>query len=117
MSIEGTDLFAAMAHRTRLRSLMLMQHRGELCVCELSHAIGVAQPHLSRHLALLREQALVADRRVGTWVFYRLHPALPVWATRVLAEAARGLATQPPFADDARALDAMVDRPGVARCA
>jgi ArsR family transcriptional regulator len=117
MQPEAQAVFAALAHDTRLRSLVLLHHHGELCVCELTHALGVSQPHISRHLALLRETGIVTDRRSGTWVFYRLNPRLPGWVARVLRETAEGVVSQPPFAADARALAGMTDRPDTARCA
>ena len=72
MNIDPTLLFSALAHGTRLRCLLLLLERGELCVCELTHVIGAAQPHVSRHLAHLREAGLVTDRREGTLIYYRL---------------------------------------------
>ena len=72
MLVSPDSLFAAMAHETRLRALMLLVGEGELCVCELTHALGLSQPHVSRHLAQLRELGLVRDRREGTWVYYRI---------------------------------------------
>jgi ArsR family transcriptional regulator len=44
MAAQTTDFFAALSHGTRLRTLMLLAEHGELCVCELTHAIGVSQP-------------------------------------------------------------------------
>ncbi len=117
MHLEAQAVFAALAHDTRLRALVLLRQHGELCVCELTHALGVSQPHISRHLALLRETGLVVDRRAGTWVFYRLNAALPGWVMRVLQETAEGVVRGSPFADDARALTAMAGRPDVVRCA
>ncbi len=116
MQPEAQAVFATLAHDTRLRALVLLQQHAELCVCELTHALGASQPHISRHLALLRETGLVVDRRAGTWVFYRLNPALPGWVARVLQETSAGVTHQPPFTDDARALDAMADRPDSVRC-
>lgn len=111
------DVFAALANDTRLRCLMLLRRHRELCVCELTRAIGVSQPHVSRHLALLRELGLVSDRRRGTWVHYRIDPTLPGWIQQVLAETARATADAPPFRDDARAIDTMPNRPSTMRCA
>ncbi|ESQ13522.1 MAG: hypothetical protein N838_14810 [Thiohalocapsa sp. PB-PSB1] len=51
-----------MANETHLRYLMLLLEHQELCVCEMTHAIGASQPHISRHLAHLRELRLVSDR-------------------------------------------------------
>lgn len=96
---------------------MLLAEHGELCVCELTHAIGVSQPHLSRHLSQLRELRLVADRRAGLWVYYRIHPDLPPWAQAVLQETHAGLRDSKPFVQDGIALKEMPDRPGTRRCA
>ncbi|KAA6184579.1 metalloregulator ArsR/SmtB family transcription factor [Thiohalocapsa marina] len=115
--MQATDLFAALSHATRLRTLMLLVEHGELCVCELTHAIGVSQPHLSRHLSQLRELGLVADRRAGLWVYYRVHPDLPGWAQAVLRETHAGLCNSPPFVADFSALSAMPNRPDAPRCA
>ena len=117
MNLEATDLFGALGHETRLRCLLLLLRSDELCVCELTHAIGVSQPHISRHLAQLRELGLVADRRAGIWVYYRINPAMPDWARRVLDATALGIADHAPFADDLRTLVEMPNRPGATRCA
>lgn len=117
MDIAPESLFASLANDTRLRSLMLLQRHGELCVCELTHALGVAQPQVSRHLALLREDGLVSDRREGLWVHYRIHPELPDWVLRVLHDVSEGIAERAPFRDDAKALSRMPNRPGAPRCA
>jgi len=117
MTIQPDILFKALADRTRLRCLMLLESEGELCVCELTHALGVVQPKISRHLALLREAGLVADRRQGLWVHYRLNPELPDWARQVLAATTSGARGREPFAADAAALAHMPNRPGAACCA
>lgn len=117
MNIAPTNLFAALANDIRLRCLMLLVDHEELCVCELTHALGVAQPHVSRHLAQLRELGLVLDRRAGLWVHYRIHPALPAWVRAVLSETAAAAIDQPPFADDRQALERMPNRPSAPRCA
>lgn len=117
MSIQANALFAALAHDTRLRCVMLLMKHDELCVCELTQAIGAAQPHISRHLAQLRELGLVDDRRQGLWIHYRIDPALPNWVRHVLRETVTGVAHQAPFADDEATLAAMPNRPGMPRCA
>lgn len=114
--MTATELFSALAHETRLRCLILLSRHAELCVCELTHALGASQPHISRHLAQLRELGIVADRREGLWVFYRIHPALPSWAKSVLRETTSGTADSSPFAEDEARLATMANRPGAARC-
>jgi ArsR family transcriptional regulator len=96
---------------------MLLGHHSELCVCELTYAIGVSQPHISRHLAQLREQGLVTDRRASTWIYYRINRSLPDWGKAVLCETQTGLQSHQPFIDDAKALARMPNRPDAPRCA
>ena len=82
-----TGLFQALSDTTRLRMLaILAQHPasgagGELCVCHIHDSLGVSQPTASRHLAYLRRAGLVAARRDGVWMHYRIvRPADPVLA-------------------------------------
>ena len=96
---------------------MLMQQQGELCVCELTHALGLSQPKISRHLATLRDAGLVSDRRQGQWIYYRLHPVLPAWAQQVIDTTAEEVTGLAPFNDDLAALSTMPNRPGAACCA
>jgi ArsR family transcriptional regulator len=117
MNISTNALFAALAHDTRLRCLMLLLDNQELCVCELTHAIGAAQPHMSRHLGQLREEGLVTDRREGLWIYYQINPQLPPWVARVLKETRSGVKNNQPYANDAVALRTMPNRPGGVRCA
>ena len=64
-------LFKALADETRLRVVALLSH-GELCVCHLEAALGLSQPNISRHLAVLRAAGIVEDRREGKWIHYRI---------------------------------------------
>jgi ArsR family transcriptional regulator len=116
MELDPISLFSALGHDTRLRSLMLLSRHRELCVCELTHVIGAAQPHMSRHLAQLRENGLVAIRRQGLWIYYRINPDLPEWARKVLHETAEGLAGIEPFASDVQTLVQMPNQPEAPQC-
>ena len=77
-------LTKALADQTRLRVMMLILAKGELCVCDLTDALEVSQPKISRHLAILRDSGLLQTRKAGLWVFYSLHKQLPVWAVDML---------------------------------
>lgn len=66
-----TRLLKALADPTRLRIVALLS-RGELCVCHIQEALSLSQPNVSRHLRILRLAGVVADRRKGPWVHYRL---------------------------------------------
>jgi ArsR family transcriptional regulator, arsenate/arsenite/antimonite-responsive transcriptional repressor len=70
-SVPLEQLFRALADRTRLRLINLMADQ-ELCVCYFIEVIGAPQPKISRHLAYLRRAGIVAARREGKWIHYRL---------------------------------------------
>ena len=78
-------LFAALADRTRLRLLNLMDGR-EVCVCYFVEILGQGQPKISRHLAYLRRAGVVAARREGKWMHYRIVMPQHAGAARILSE-------------------------------
>lgn len=116
MNIEPTSFFGALSNETRLRCLVLLWAQGELCVCELTHALGLPQPNVSRNLAHLRELGIVSDRRAGVWVHYRISETLPGWCRDVIERIAQSLSSAPPFAADSELLREMPDRPSAPRC-
>lgn len=116
MNMQPEQFFKTLSDPTRLRVLVLLAQEGELCVCELTHALGEIQPKISRHLALLREAEVVLDRRQGQWIYYRLNPELPAWARSVLNETARGVGEQKLFTRDRNKLACMPNRPGSVCC-
>jgi len=61
----------ALAHPVRVR-LLAMLRAGELCVCQLNAVIGLAPSTISAHLGELKDAGLVAERKQGRWVHYRL---------------------------------------------
>jgi DNA-binding transcriptional ArsR family regulator len=63
--------FKALADEGRLALLSALQ-RGEKCVGELAEATGRPQPNVSQHLASLTHAGLVAGRREGNRIFYRI---------------------------------------------
>lgn len=117
MNLQPSQLFQLLSDETRLRSLLLMQLEGELCVCELTHALNEIQPKISRHLAALRDAGVVADRRQGQWIYYRIHPDLPGWANRIIETSMLEIAAQAPFAELRAVLAEMPNRPGAPCCA
>jgi ArsR family transcriptional regulator len=76
-------LFAALADATRLRLLNLMAGR-EVCVCYFVEILRQGQPKISRHLAYLRKAGIVAARREGKWMHYRIVPPADPAADSIL---------------------------------
>jgi len=116
MDLQADDFYSALSHPMRLRALLLLKQEGELCVCELTHALVLAQPVISRHLAQLREAGLLLSRRQGLWVYYRVSDRLPEWVTQVIQMTIVGVANTSPYQDDREALHTMLDRPNQRCC-
>ena len=107
--MNPSTLFKCLADDTRIKITLLVVSGGELCVCELTAALELNQPKISRHLALLRSAGLLMDRRQGQWVYYRLHPDLPSWVAAVLKDV--GDANQQWLEVETKRLCGMNERP------
>lgn len=81
--LTPTQLCKCLGDDIRLGLVCLLAQR-EVCVCDLVVALGLPQSTVSRHLTQLRQCGLVVARREGTWMHYRLNPALPDWARHTL---------------------------------
>jgi len=111
MTYNADTVFTALSHPMRLRTLVLIKQMNELCVCELTHTLGLAQPVISRHLALLKEAKLVTSRRQGIWIYYSVNSELPDWIHKLINITTDGIAKTSPYQDDLASLNAMTDRP------
>ena len=69
---EAARLLRLLAHEKRLLVLCLLAGGAERSAGELVAASGLSQSALSQHLALLRADKLVATRRIGQTILYRL---------------------------------------------
>ena len=77
--------FRALADHTRLRLLNLMGD-DEVCVCFFVEVLKTNQPKISRHLAYLRRAGVVAARREGKWMHYRIVEPPDPHAARIFKE-------------------------------
>jgi DNA-binding transcriptional ArsR family regulator len=72
-SVAGVvELFRLLGDPTRARLIFALA-RTELCVCDLSEALGVSESALSHQLRQLRHLRLVSHRRRGRQVYYTLN--------------------------------------------
>jgi len=85
------ERLTAFAQPLRIQLIDHLDHRGEASVQELADGLGATQQNVSKHLGVLRRAGVVARRRDGVYVRYRLvdPDALPL-----LEEAAVGVARQ-----------------------
>jgi DNA-binding transcriptional ArsR family regulator len=65
-------VFGLLADANRLRLLMSLLEGGELCVCDLAAAAGMAESATSHALRLLRAHRVVKVRRAGRMAYYSL---------------------------------------------
>ncbi len=117
MNLEPSQLFQLLADETRLRCVLLCNVEGELCVCELVHALGLIQPKVSRHLGTLRDAGVLVDRRSGQWIYYRINPRLPAWIRNIIAAAAAAAPARKLVSRDRVTLSTMANRPDARQCA
>jgi ArsR family transcriptional regulator, arsenate/arsenite/antimonite-responsive transcriptional repressor len=92
-------LFRGLADTTRLRLLNLIADR-EICVCYFVEILNISQPKVSRHLAYLRRAGIVASRREGKWMHYRLLMPKDQAARSVLYETLKHLRQKPEMRKD-----------------
>ncbi len=85
--MQANIFFKCLADETRLRCVALLHKNEQLCVCELTEALNLSQPKISRHLAYLRQTGLLIDSRVGQWVYYRINPDTADWVAPLIAQA------------------------------
>jgi ArsR family transcriptional regulator len=97
-------LFRALADRTRLRLLNLIADK-EICVCYFVEILKISQPKISRHLAYLRRAGIVASRRQGRWMHYRLLAPRDAVASAILKETMAHLRQMPDLERDLAKLE------------
>jgi DNA-binding transcriptional ArsR family regulator len=96
---RAVTIYKALAHPVRLR-LLSMLDGGDLCVCQMTAATGLAASTISAHLSDLKAAGLLAERREGRWVSHAWSTAPE--ARRLRAEIRRRLAGDPQLSADAR---------------
>ena len=64
-------VFKALADTNRMRILKMLEKK-KMCVCELSAALQITQPSVSKHLGILKNAGLVIDVKNGQWTDHTL---------------------------------------------
>ena len=67
-----TKVLKALANPTRLKLVDVLSEHDEVCVCDLTEAIGSDMSTVSRHLAQLKNAGIIESEKHGQMVFYRL---------------------------------------------
>ena len=91
---EFMNITKALSDENRIRILLALNGRTELCVCQLIDMLQLAPSTVSKHLFILRNARLVTGRKQGRWMYYRLNTieAAPTvkdalaWVTQSVAD-------------------------------
>ena len=100
-----TELFKSLADETRLRLLVLLQGGNEYCVCDLMNALDMPQSTVSRHLAYLKRNGWLQDRRGGVWMYYSLKKDMDAFLQAQLVLLINQLANNTVYRDDRQRLE------------
>lgn len=65
------NITKALSDSNRIRALMMLKN-GELCVCQIIEALGLAPSTVSKHMSILKQAELVEARKQERWMYYRL---------------------------------------------
>ena len=69
---EATKMLKLLANEHRLLVLCRLVAEREMTVGDIAGTVGLSQSALSQHLAKMRDDGLVATRRDGQTIYYRL---------------------------------------------
>ncbi len=69
---ELTSIFKALSDPNRVAILKLLEKK-PICVCEFPSLLNIALSTVSKHLSILRDAGLIADKKSGKWVIYSLN--------------------------------------------
>ena len=106
----------ALADPQRMRILNMLRP-GERCVCQIVEVLALAPSTVSKHLSLLEAAGLVASRKKGRWIYYRLPGRTAQASVRpLLAWLNQALRKDPAVAGDARKLKSIDVRSRTAGC-
>jgi DNA-binding transcriptional ArsR family regulator len=111
------NITKALADENRVRILLALSSRGELCVCQLIDMLQLAPSTVSKHLFILRNARLLNSRKEGRWMYYRLNTnGTPPAVNGALDWVIRSVADDPLAREDGARLDAILSEPVESKC-
>jgi ArsR family transcriptional regulator len=89
-AVAMAPVFRALGDPARLRLIsLILAAGGEACVCDLTEELGLSQPTVSHHLAVLARAGLVSREKRGVWAWYSVRCDVLEGLSGVLVEAGR----------------------------
>ncbi len=68
---ELVKIFKALSDPNRIRILKMLE-KSDLCVCEITAILKLANSTVSQHLSALKDAGLIYSDKEGKWVYYKL---------------------------------------------
>lgn len=73
VNISLHEVFQALSDPYRIRIIRLMlEIKGEVCLCEISESLNEPEYKLSRHIKILKSSGLLKSVRDGKWIYHSL---------------------------------------------
>lgn len=114
---EFMNITKALADENRVRILMALNGREELCVCQLIDMLKLAPSTVSKHLFILRNARLVNGRKEGRWMYYRLNTdGASSVVTGALKWVIHSVNEDPLIRQDDERLSEILSQPAALRC-
>lgn len=89
--VKNRPIFSALGNEERQQLLLLMFEGQGFSVGELAGQMDVSRPTVSHHLKILRDVGIIATRREGTRLIYRVTPGPYLASMRELIDEANKL--------------------------
>jgi len=99
-----SQIYEMLSDKNRLRILKLLEEK-PLCVCELTHVLGIRQPSVSRHLKKLKETGLIESRQDRQWHEYFINHKGDEYSRMLMSLLSGWINHDPVIAEDIKKAD------------
>jgi DNA-binding transcriptional ArsR family regulator len=114
---EFMNITKALADENRIRILLALNGRDELCVCQLIDLLQLAPSTVSKHLFILRNARLILGRKQGRWMYYRLNTEeASQTVTAALGWVIQSIAKDPQIRQDTARLEEILSEDTAQKC-
>jgi ArsR family transcriptional regulator, arsenate/arsenite/antimonite-responsive transcriptional repressor len=100
-------ILKAISDEGRMRIIILLSRKKDLCVCEIREIIGLSQSTISSHLKKLENSGLVTFSKDGKWINYNIDPDLDAEIKKLLEDIISLIEDEPRAIADLNRLDSV----------
>ena len=69
---KQAEIFKALSCETRLKIVIGLLEKNECNVNKMAQCLGIAQPNVSQHIAILKSTGIIEGYRKGTQICYKV---------------------------------------------